>query len=745
MTSLEIHYTSTLHYITCTFSAHTTFSSISSTVTITTATTSFFPMAPSFHTTHPRSTTPSFTFIFIFFTLCIFSIYTLHHHHTPSPPSTTTTTHPPFSSTFLNSASNYTISTYLRHLTLHPHLAGTTPSSAAVDYVISNFKSFNIQTHVTNYSVLLSYPLYSSLTAHFSNTTLTTAADVVVSLPVREPEMGFESEVVKPYHAYSPSGTAYGKAVYVSHGREEDYRALSEIGVDVKGCIAVVKRGGGMSRNAVVVKAAEKGVLAVVMFTAGTGSGVERGTVLDGVGDPLTPGWGANGGGDVERLTVEDGEVSSRFPVVPSLPVSAETAEMILESLEGPKVPELWKDSDMMHKFDVRVGPGPTFLNFTYQGENKMAVIQNVFGVIKGSEEPDRFVVLGNHRDAWTYGAVDPNSGTAALIDIARRFSLMMRMGWSPRRTIYLCSWDAEEFGMIGSTEWVEQNLVNLGSKAVAYINVDCAVQGPGFFAAATPQLDDILFEVTKKVTDPDFPGSTLFEKWRTNNEGPPMIERLSDVFSDFSPFLHHAGVPSVDLFYGKEFPVYHTVFDSYDWMVKYADPFFHRHVAVAGVWGLLALHLTDDPILPFNYLSYAAQLHNHTQSLYKLIRGDVSLLPITSAIEELMDAAKQVADEMKKLKEDATKDDVSVLKRRMLNDRLMFAERGFLDSDGIQGRQWFKHLVYGPASEGKVGFFPGVADAICGSKKQAVIQHEIWRVGRAIQRAVSALKGELT
>ncbi|KAF5799389.1 putative glutamate carboxypeptidase [Helianthus annuus] len=700
-------------------------------------------MAQSFSTTLPKptsSSSPACTLLFIF-TLCILTLYTLHHHHNPHPPPPQSTTNPPSVSTFISSASNYTISTYLRHLTLHPHIAGTPPSSAAAAYVTSHFQSFNIPTHVTNFSVLLSYPVSSSLTAHFSNSS-------TVSLTLTEPGFGSDSEVVRPYHAYSPSGTAYGKAVYVSHGREEDYRALAAAGVNVNGCIAVVKRGGGMSRNAVVVKAAERGVTAVVMFTDGNGNGVERGTVLDGVGDPLTPGWGASGGGggDVERLRVEDSEVSGRFPVVPSLPVSAETAAVILGSLGGPRVAHIWKNGevDQVRKFD-RVGPGPTFLNFTYEGENKVGVIQNVFGVIKGSEEPDRFVVLGNHRDAWTYGAVDPNSGTAALIDIARRYSLMMRLGWNPRRTIYLCSWDAEEFGMIGSTEWVEQNLVNLGSKAVTYINVDCAVQGPGFFAAATPQLDDILVEVTKKVTDPDSSGSTLFDKWRTNNEGYPLIERLSDVFSDFSPFLHHAGVPSVDLYYGKAFPVYHTAFDSYDWIVKHGDPLFHRHVAVAGVWGLLALHLADDPILPFNYLSYAAQLQNHTQSLYKLIKGDVSLHPITSAIEELADVAKQVEDEIKKIKDEEAEGRVSDLKRRVLNDRLMFAERGFLDSDGIRGRQWFKHLVYGPASEGKLGFFPGVADAIYESKRQSVIQHEIWRVGRAIQRAASALKGELT
>ncbi|KAL4576837.1 hypothetical protein LXL04_012937 [Taraxacum kok-saghyz] len=710
-------------------------------------------MAQSFYTSLSKSTTifasstsPSCTLVFIL-TLCIISLYTLHlhNHETPPPSPSTTAQRPPLISTFLNSASNYTISNYLRHLTLHPHLAGTPPSSASADYVKSNFESLHLQTHVTNYSVLLSYHLHSSLTGHFSN------RSTAVTLPLTEPGLGSDSGVVKPYHAYSPSGSAYGKAVYIHHGREEDYRALASAGVDVRGCVAVAKRGGGMSRNAVVVKAAEKGVAAVLMYTVNNdrartdhGGGVERGTVLDGVGDPQTPGWAATDG-DVERLAMDDDEVLKRFPTVASMPISAETADVILGSLEGSRVPHLWRDNDLVGNFN-RVGPGPTFLNFTYQGENKLATIQNVFAVIKGTEEPDRFVILGNHRDAWTYGAVDPNSGTAALIDIARRYSLMMRKGWNPQRTIYLCSWDAEEFGMIGSTEWVEQNLVNLGSKAVAYINVDCAVQGPGFFAAATPQLDDILVEVTKKVTDPDFSDSRLFEMWRTTSDG-PLIQRLSDVFSDFAPFLHHAGIPSVDLYYGKDFPVYHTAFDSYEWMVKYGDPFFHRHMAVAGVWGLLGLHLADDPILPFNYLSYAAQLQNYTHSLHKLVERDVSLHPITSAIQELEDAAKQVEDEIKKMKEEEDGGHVSVLKRRMLNDRLMLAERGFLDPEGIRGRQWFKHLVYGPASESKLGFFPGVADAIYESsaKKQEIIQHEIWRVGRAIQRAASALKGELT
>ncbi|KAL0344883.1 UNVERIFIED_CONTAM: putative glutamate carboxypeptidase AMP1 [Sesamum radiatum] len=311
-----------------------------------------------------------------------------------------------------------------------------------------------------------------------------------------------------------------------------------------------------------------------------------------------------------------------------------------------------------------------------------MTTIHNVFAVIKGSEEPDRSVLLGNHRDAWTFGAVDPNSGTAALLDIARRLALLMRLGWNPRRTIILCSWDAEEFGMIGSTEWVEQNLVNLGSKAVAYLNVDCAAQGPGFFVSATPQLDDLLFEVTKQVKDPESENLYLYERWAAANKGVNKIQRLSRVDSDFAPFLQHAGIPSVDLYFGSDFPVYHTAFDSYDWMVNFGDPSFQRHVTVAGIWGLIALHLADDPILPFNY-SYATELQEYKNVLTTLLEGTISLDPIAAAIQEFIAAANETEEEAKKLRVDQNVDESTVLRRRMLNDRLMLTERGFLDSEG--------------------------------------------------------------
>ncbi|XP_049375636.1 probable glutamate carboxypeptidase AMP1 [Solanum verrucosum] len=674
----------------------------------------------------------TWSFLFIFFILAFFT--TLNYHHN-SPPTSLF-----YFNTFISSATNYTLATYLRHLTLHPHLAGTTPSLHTALYVKSHFQSLNLQTHVTNYTVLLSYPLFSSVILHFPNGS-------VLSLALDEP--GFSSSgVVKPYHAYSPSGSAYGKPCFLNYGREKDYIALGANGVKVKGCVGIVRRGGGLSRNEMVEKAAARGVEAVLMFTEGEfEGGVERGTVMSGLGDPLSPGWGGVENG--EKLRIDDPLVMQRFPSIHSLPISMKSAEIILKSLEGPEMPYEWRKS-LRCSTSGRLGPGPIMINFTYQGEKKMATVHNVFAVIRGSQEPDRFVLLGNHRDAWTYGAVDPNSGTAALLDIARRYALLMRLGWNPRRTIILCSWDAEEFGMIGSTEWVEQNLVNLGSKSVAYLNVDCAVQGPGFFPSTTPQFDNLLTEITKKVNDPDSEGMTLYERWTAANRG-IKIQRLSGVDSDFAPFLHHAGVPSVDLYYGRDFPVYHTAFDSYNWMVNFGDPFFQRHVAVTGVWGLLALRLAEDPILPFNYLPYAAELQDYTRILSKLLEGrNISLHPITAATQELAAAAKETLDEAKKLKEDKATDEHTALKRRILNDRLMFAERGFLDAEGLQGRPWFKHMVYGPRNDGEseLDFFPGIANAISklsgGGEQNAAIQHEIWRTARAIQRAVHALKGEL-
>ncbi|KAG6743930.1 hypothetical protein POTOM_052634 [Populus tomentosa] len=564
----------------------------------TTTSSIFFPSKPP---------PPLCTFLLLTALCFIGFFYTLHHSQNPK------TTLQQTATLFLSYSSNSTISSYLHSLTLHPHLAGTKPSLDTVNYVFSHFKNLKLETHKKEYQVLLSYPIKSSLSAHFSNGS-------VVDFNMNEfVDLAESGKIVSPYHAFSPSGTVHAKVVFVNYGREVDYNALGALGVNVSGCVVLVRKGEGLSRGGVVKIAESKGALAVLLYAeeGRVSGGVERGTVMRGVGDPLSPGWAGVEGG--ERLRLEDSEVLERFPKIPSLPLSFGNADVILGSLGGRTVPPEWRDSGGRSRV-LRVGPGPA------KGEKKLVTIHNVFAVIRGSEEPDRYVILGNHRDAWTYGAVDPNSGTAALLDIARRYARLMQKGWNPRRTIILGSWDAEEFGMVvshiyysvsdstifflhrtgwkasidamviqlsmeaitlepgrqillsspykmdgpfsnfmcltlwliadppiqvWSTEWVEQNLVNLGAKAVAYLNVDCAVQGPGFFASATPQLDNLLIEVTKKVKDPEAEGATVYEKWAARNQV-NAIQRLGGVDSDFAPFLQHAGIPSIDIYYGR-------------------------------------------------------------------------------------------------------------------------------------------------------------------------------------------------
>ncbi|MQL95092.1 hypothetical protein Taro_027755 [Colocasia esculenta] len=451
-------------------------------------------------------------------------------------------------------AANDSVSAHLRALTIEPHLAGTPSAAPAAQYVLSQLQRSGLRVFYRDYRVLLSYPSRSSLYLVGHPGWARTVKPLDLS-EGRGQSAAANKRVVPPYHAYSPSGSVVARPVYVNYGRDEDYRLLAAMGVDVRGCVLVVRRGGGY-RGAVVHRAEERGAAAVLIFgeegsdgDASSRGGVERGTVLlRGPGDPLTPGWAADAGGVGERLAEEDEAVRRRFPAIPSMPVSAATAGEILRAMGGPPVPEEWRGDLQLGGVG---GVGPMLLNFTYEGENKLATIRNVFGVVPGREEPDRYVLLGNHRDAWTYGAIDPNSGTATLLEVARRLGTLLSEGWRPRRTIVLCSWDAEEFGMIGSTEWVEDNLEVLTSKAVAYLNVDCAVQGSGLFVSATPQLDKLLAEVTKKVKDPDSDYMTVYQTWTAAN-GRTNIERLGRADSDFTAFLHHAGIPSLDMYFGK-------------------------------------------------------------------------------------------------------------------------------------------------------------------------------------------------
>ncbi|ONM10076.1 Putative membrane localized peptidase [Zea mays] len=659
--------------------------------------------------------------------LLLVSLLVLHRRpgrpHVAAAAASDRLTDPSRSRLFLSQSpgANASIAADLRALTAGPHLAGTPASAGAAAHVLARLRAAGLQTLTREYEPLLSYPGHASLAL------LRPDGSLLARLSLEEPaDEG--RRVVPPYHAYAPSGGAVAEAVFVNLGREEDYVVLERLGVGVRGRVAVARRGGGY-RGGVVARAADKGAVAVLIAGNADG-GVERGVVLlGGPGDPLTPGWAATSG--AERLKFDDKAVKQRFPSIPSMPVSAKTAAAIIRSLGGPAIPAEWKDG--LGVDTGGLGPGPTLVNFTYQEDRKFYKIRDIFGIIKGQEEPDRYVILGNHRDAWTYGAVDPNSGTAALLDIARRLGIMLQSGWKPRRSIILCSWDGEEFGMIGSTEWVEDNLEDLHSKAVAYLNVDCAVQGVGFFAGSTPQLDKLLVDITRQVRDPDVTGKMVHDTWNEMSGG-------------IKNFL--VTILLLTLIIGWKSMAIHSFF-----VIWLECLYSFSASSVTEIWGLLALRLANDPVLPFDYQAYTSQLQEHIKTLSALTSNGHAVNLMNGCVNDLSGAAMEVLKEMKKLQQMDLYDEHARMRRRLLNDRLLLAERSFLQPEGLQGRGWFKHLLYSPPEdyESKLSFFPGIADAISRSanlsdkEQEVAMQHEVWKVCRAIQRAASVLRGEFS
>ncbi|KAF7030515.1 hypothetical protein CFC21_042042 [Triticum aestivum] len=683
-----------------------------------------------------------------------------------SPP----TPSPNLGSLFLSLGSNNTAASHLRALTLHPHVAGTKANSLTAAYVLHAFSSLSIPSHITPYSVLLSYPVHRSLSLSAGPGRATKSFSLTQDTYPNDPYARAAAEVTPTFFAYSASGSVSAEAVYANYGREEDFAYLASRGVDVAGKVALA-RYGRIHCEDIVHNARAAGAAAALVYPdpleyggpAGEGSfpdsrwlppsGVQVGSLFRGVGDPTTPMWASSEG--CERVSVEDAMATDDMPGIPALPVSARDAAEIQRVLGGAEAPADWQGRDGSPAY--RLGPGPAVLNLTYQGNDTMATIENVFAVIEGAEEPDRYVILGNHRDAWTFGAADPNSGTAAMIELAQRFSMLQKQGWRPRRTIIFCSWDAEEYGLTGSTEWVEENREMLSSRAVAYLNIDVSVVGPVLLPSTTPQLDELLLETIKLVQDPDNSSQTVYDSW-VKSSASPKIQRLGNGGSDYAAFVQHVGIPSTNLIFGEGpgYPVYHSLYDDFVWVEKFADPGFRRHVAAASIWGIMALRLADEEIIPFDYMSYTTELEAYTKVVEKETEGTaVSCSPLYNSIRALKKAATKVNSERKDIERALSSKQLSKdsTKIRGLNDRLMQAERAFTNREGIFKQAWYKHLIYGPSEQNDwdTASYPGIADAIATARSSntsaswKLVQHEVHRVARAVAQASAVLSGSLT
>ncbi|RUS21944.1 hypothetical protein BC937DRAFT_90923 [Endogone sp. FLAS-F59071] len=664
----------------------------------------------------------------------------------------------------------------LKYYTSTAHVAGTRNDYLQAVWTRDKFIEYGIaDTTIEEYWPMLNYPKYRRV-AIVEPEYLKFEAKLRED-KVDEDKTSGDQDAVPTFHGYSASGNVTGPIIYVNYGRLSEFEYLASLGVDFTGSIALVRYGAVF--RGLKVRAAEKfGCIGVLIYSDPADDGpinkpgdeghnqsypegpwrspssVQRGSVLYLPilpGDPLTPGYAATR--SAPRIPRNE---TAALPTIPSLPISWEDALPLFKSLEGNGLPADEMPKGWRGGLDVNYFTGPSWaqINLVNQQEEKITAIWNVIGRIEGKEEKDRVVVLGNHRDAWVYGAVDPSSGSATLMELAKTLSILLQKGWRPRRTIILASWDAEEYGLVGSTEWVEDHASWLKDQAVTYINVDTAVSGPNFNVEATPSLARLLFDVTNLVTDPRT-GKSVYNAWRTRSAhkrvdnayeiseavkdmNEPLIGQLGSG-SDFVAFLDHIGVASISMAFAGEYGVYHSNYDSLHWMEKFGDPEFQYHKALTQIWGLLALRLSSLPILPIFPIRYASELSSYvddiTRSAPPAISNDsipardlaLKFRLLHSAIASLCGAAEGAEDEANHLSKKLSKHGKheSRLERqlRQLNDRLAKFERGFLDEQGLEGREWFKHVVFAPGlwAGYDAQTFPGLAEKVQAGKWEEV------------------------
>jgi N-acetylated-alpha-linked acidic dipeptidase len=670
---------------------------------------------------------------------------------------------------------------HLRTLTREPHVAGTPEDYRTAVYVRDQLRRFGINAELREYQVLLPYPKHP--------TRLELVAPRRVPLNVEEAVLpqdpsSSHQRIIPVFNGYSATGDVTAPLVYVNYGLPDDYAALKKIKVDVKGKL-VIARYGRSFRGVKAKVAEENGAVGLVIYSDPADDGYVRGDVYPNgpwrpetsaqrgsvmylfqyPGDPLTPGTPAVAG--TPRLKQDDPTLN--IPRIPVQPISYGDARRLLEPLRGPVRPDGFQGG-LPFAYHVG-GTEDVRVRLKTEMDFQIRTIWNVIGRIEGAEERDRWVVLGNHRDAWTFGAVDPNSGTTAMLELARGFGELLKQNWRPRRTIIFGSWDGEEHGLIGSTEWVEENAAELREKAVAYLNMDSAVSGANFGASSVPTLWKLIRTAARDVRDPKT-GKSVYQAWqeRVRDARPeaeltdagagtdtPIAEARINALgsgSDYTPFLQHLGVTSLDMGFGGDYGVYHSAYDSFNWMEKFGDPGFVYHVAAAQIWGTLALRLANARALPFDYADYATELRdfiNETQktAARRKLADDFDVKNLLDAAKDLSDEAARVQSRRNGLLEEIesrlragdTQPRASMPLKR-INDSLIAAERALTDARGLRNRAWYKHQIYAP------GLYTGYAAQPLPDLRQAIddrnttnAREAAVRIAEAIRRAVAVLR----
>ena len=378
--------------------------------------------------------------------------------------------------------------------------------------------------------------------------------------------------------------------------------------------------------------------------------------------------------------------------------------------------------------------------------DNQVRSIWNVIGKIKGSLLPEDMVIVGNHRDAWVYGAVDPSSGTASLLELARALGTLRQEGVRPRRSIILANWDAEEFTLTGSTEWGEEKVVELKRGGVAYLNVDSACSGSNFGANAVPSLEHLLPAITEEVIDPHT-GKTIYQVWKERVEkegGKPLVNTRLGSGSDYTVFLNFIGMPIIDMGFAGPYGVYHSRYDDFYWMSSFGDPDFLYMPTLSAIWGIAALRLANAEVLPFDYAAYGEDIALYIRELSEEAEksgNKIEFKPLQERVERFISISSKLNLKIEEML--SSGDPPPGEKVDLINRCLMKVERDFTHPDGIPGRPWLKHLIYAPRFTYAAEVLPGITEALReGDETRA--QRQIELLAQALQQATHTLEGAL-
>jgi N-acetylated-alpha-linked acidic dipeptidase len=680
----------------------------------------------------------------------------------------------------------------IKELSAIPHHLGSSGSKIVAETIARKFKSYGFDTKIETYQVLFPTP---------KTRVLEVVSPTGIKLLLKEPALpedatSGQASQLPIYNAWSADGDVTAELVFVNYGLPEDYDELAKLGIDVKGKIVIAKY--GHSWRGIKPKVAyEHGAIGCLIYSDPMDDGyfqgdvypkgafkneygAQRGSVMDMVlypGDPLTPNVGSTA--SAKRLDRKDAITILKIPV---MPISYHDAQPLLQAMEGPVAPSGWAGA---LPITYHVGPGKTKVHLKLEFDWKQVPCYDVIATIKGSVYPDQWILRGNHHDAWVNGANDPLSGQAAMLDEAKAIGDLLKTGWKPKRTIVYCAWDGEEPGLIGSTEWVEDHAKELQQKAVAYINSDG--NGRGFLGAGGSQaLEPLMDEIAKTVIDPQTHVS-IFERRnaamavaaKTTKQKQEALDtkslKLSALGSgsDYSSFLQHLGIPSLNIGFGGEDDggEYHSIYDSFDDYRRFKDPKFEYGLALAQTAGRVVLRLSESDVLPFDFRSlyknintYATEVMTNMDKMrenteienrliktgqYKLAedptkifivpdtKAEVPFLdfsPLQNALHALEISSDSLAIKWTKLAQ--SKEDVN-----NFNKKLYQAEQQLLMPEGLPRRPWYEHAIYAPGFYTGYGVktLPGVREAL-EQRNYKEAQEQIGTLSTAINKLADYL-----